>query len=1418
MILSKPPAYRLLPGRLRITIDGLRRDAAFGRHLSRYLTAQPGVVFVEANALTGRALILFNEKQLKFSDICHLISVARSGYRRTENQKIAVPFQSVTPATYAAVTTGALTVIAVKRLVIGRSNMAASSAVFTLAALTTVVSGYPILRRAVDNLFKRGRVDSELILFLATVVLLIMRESITGLSVLWLVNATNFFRFFVDTRTKQAIGKLVNDSEQLTCPQERVTDDDARSDAVSRLVDEVAANRRQTPQLVWPVNAIVQTSLLLAAGFLLATRDLSRSLAIVLAGCPIAVAIAGTTVYSIATAQAARQGILIRQPRLIEQAGHTDKVIICDAGQYQNKSSADTVEEISRWRRTGHQVAVIAHKDDSRAALAAADIGIALRCSSPSLIRQADVVFTRDNPSQIVDLNRLGRKTEEVRKQNMRLALGANAAGVGLAAAKLLSPVSAGLLLNVSTAAVILNSLRILSWPKTRKNFGPSAVNEVAATMESLGQASSVSPREVWHIMDSADICRKLGTCDKTGLTASDAMNRLIRFGPNAMKEAPRPTFWQMFAAQFKDFMVQVLLGAVGISFLLGRARDALLTLTIVFANAVIGVAQERKATDSIAALQKLAAPQAKVIRGGRITRLSAQELVPGDVIMLEAGDRVPADARLITSSNFEVEEASLTGENLPVKKNPKFTGSADLGVGDKKNMVFMGTNVSRGRATAVVVATGMATEMGKIASLLTGQAQEQTPLQKRLEELGKYVVYGCLAIAGVVFGAGILRGELVLNMLQTAASLAVAAIPEGLSAIVIIALAMGVQRMSRRNIIVRKLSAIETLGCATVICSDKTGTLTKNEMTVRAVYTGGQMWEVSGEGYIPQGEYSLSGVVQTPANYGDLTQTLLIGSLCNNAKLRHETRAESKVVSLADHKKNGWYIDGDPTEGALVVAAAKAGFEQRQLEQSFIRVKEVPFDSDRRMMTVVCTQPGKGRTVYVKGAPDTVIHHCTHYMDGSKTMPLTNDDRERILAATEKMTAKALRVLACAYRDLGETEPLHSNELENNLIFAGLTGMIDPPRPEVPQAIAKCQQAGVKVIMITGDHPNTAKAIGRELGLINSSSRTMTGQELDRLSDSQLTDVVREVNVFARTSPHHKLRLIKALKDNGYVVAMTGDGVNDAPAVKAADIGIAMGMMGTDVTKEAASMTLTDDNFATIIRAMEEGRAIYANIRKAIRYLLATNIGEVIFMLLAALLGLPLPLLPLQLLFINLIGDGFPAIALVNDPPAPNIMDQPPRSADDSVFAGGLGRKVITRGVIIGVSSLAVFASVLASSGSLVLARTLALTQLALSQFIHIFDCRSEKQAGSVGITSNRWLLAAVALSLAMIGTVVYVPYLQSFFGTTGLSAGHWLYALGFAAGTSLVDTWVSKIVQKFFPDNTKPIVPCIPGPMLAL
>lgn len=891
-----------------------------------------------------------------------------------------------------------------------------------------------------------------------------------------------------------------------------------------------------------------------------------------------------------------------------------------------------------------------------------------------------------------------------------------------------------------------------------------------------------------WHCLFPDQALEILGSDYKKGLSARVAEQRLQHFGPNQLEQHRGISPWQVFVNQFKNFMVVVLLAATAISGFMGEVADAITIMIIVVFNAVLGFVQEYKAEKSMEALQRITAPEAFVLRDGLELSVPASSLVPGDIIILDTGNRVPADARLLETISLEVEESMLTGESLPVRKQYELLLAENAGLGDRRNMVFMGTVVTRGRGKALVVATAMATEMGQIFGLLQQTANEPTPLQRRLDHLGRWLVGLCLAICGIVVMTGVFRGEPPYQMFLAGVSLAVAAIPEGLPAIVTVSLAIGVQKMIRRKAIIRKLPAVETLGCATVICSDKTGTLTQNEMTVTRILAGDRFLEVTGKGFAPRGEFLEQGKLVVPGEDRSLEILLTISALCNNARLKRSGMAISGL--FRSKKEDSWQLTGDPTEGALLVAAAKAGIWRDSVEKEIGRLEELPFDSERKRMSVIYGKPGQTAWLYTKGAPDVILSLCDRILLNNRVISLSPELRQKISLVNEELAAGALRVLGMAYKTLPAGKPdSEALQVERDLVFVGLAGMIDPPRPAAVKAVEHSRQAGIKTVMITGDHPLTARAIARELSVPAGPGQVMTGMELDHLSDNKLAERVEDITVFARVSPKHKLRIVKALKSCGHIVAMTGDGINDAPAVKEADIGVAMGKTGTDVTKEASAMVLADDNFATIAAAVEEGRAIYDNIRKFIRYLLSCNTGEVLTMFLITLLGFPIPLLPIQILWVNLVTDGLPAMALAVDKADPDVMQRRPRKPQDSIFAQGLGWKILSRGVYIGAGTSLVFlAALFLSNGDLAVARTMAFCTLVFSQLFHVFDCKSEKYSVfQLGFFSNPYLLAAVACSVTMQLAVVYWPVFQSIFNTVPLNAFQWGLILLVAGGSTI-------------------------------
>ncbi len=875
------------------------------------------------------------------------------------------------------------------------------------------------------------------------------------------------------------------------------------------------------------------------------------------------------------------------------------------------------------------------------------------------------------------------------------------------------------------------------------------------------------------------------------GLSEREAKRKLLEHGPNVLLGKKKISVFKMLVSQFTDVMVLVLIASTIISAFMGDITEAITIIAIVVLNAILGFVQEFRTEKTLDALKNLAAPEAKVLRGGKQLSIPAHEVVPDDIIILEAGDRVPADAVMLESVSLQADESLLTGESVPVEKYPVSKDTLQS-CSDRKYIVYMGTVITGGRGRALVRATGMNTEMGGIADLIQNIEEDATPLQKRLDKLGKIIVAGCLIICAIVTLTGILRGEDAFDMLLSGISLAVAAVPEGLPALVTISLALGVQRMLRRNALIRRLPAVETLGCAGVVCSDKTGTLTQNKMTVRTIYTGGRIVELrENEEEQPfHSEGRSISIMSDPS----LKLALEIAALSNNAQLVEEKESSKNgIVRHIKRTASDFNFTGDPTEGALLVAAARAGLTNERLANTYSRVDEIPFDSERKCMSVVC-ENGKGELlVFTKGAPDVLLKKCVSTYDSRAVMPLTSQTKARIIRVNDMMAGEALRVIAVAFKKLG-TNAYNKDKLEEELVFAGLIGMIDPPRKEAADAVSKCRMAGIKPVMITGDHKLTAVAIARELDIYRDGERVMTGSELDSINEAELDSIAEEVSVYARVSPKHKLMIVRSLKKKGHIVAMTGDGVNDAPAVKEADIGVAMGQTGTDVTKEASSMVLLDDNFATIIAAIEEGRVIYNNIRKFIRYMLACNIGEVLTMFIGMLVGLPIPLLPIQILWVNLVTDGLPAIALGFDPAEKDVMKRPSRKPDEGIFSNGLGFIIPFRGVLIGATTLAVYISLLQMHGSLAEARTAAFVTLVLTQLIHVFECKSEtKSLFQIPIFNNIYLVLAVLCSLAMILGVVYIPPLQIIFKTVPLDFSAWMITGGLS--------FLVPILAGFFP-----------------
>jgi P-type Ca2+ transporter type 2C len=911
------------------------------------------------------------------------------------------------------------------------------------------------------------------------------------------------------------------------------------------------------------------------------------------------------------------------------------------------------------------------------------------------------------------------------------------------------------------------------------------------------------------------DVLARLGTDGHRGLSTAEARARLESYGRNELTpEKPVPA-WKKFLAQFRDSLVILLLIATAISAVLwlyeresALPYEALSIFAIVVLNAIMGYLQESHAESAVASLRRMAAAQAPVIRDGDRQSIPAAEVVPGDILLIEEGDAISADARLIHSTALQTAEAALTGESVPVSKDIELIAE-EAGLGDRLNMVFSGTAATYGRGRAVVVATGMATEMGRIAGMLNETPQETTPLQKELDHTGKLlgmlvVIIAVGMIATIILTEHVSGFSGFFEVLILGVALAVAAVPEGLPAVVTAVLSMGVQRMAKRNAIVRRLAAVETLGSASVIASDKTGTLTKNEMTVRTVVTASGRFRFSGTGYAPDGEVSVDG--GGPIDGGrrtELNRALAVADRANNAALQE--------------RGGHWSVQGDPTEGALIVAARKAGLQSGELDTRFKRVGEVPFSSERKLMSTVHTDTHERERllVFTKGAPDVLLTRCSQELTGEETRVLSDSRRKAILAVNEELAGDALRTLGIAFRVLA-AGTLEADEMdqrvEHDLVFAGLIGMIDPPRKEAKDAVARARAAGIRPVMITGDHPRTAVVIAKELGII-SAGRPVTGVELEKMPDSALDETVKEVSVYARVNPGHKLRIVKALQGGGAVVAMTGDGVNDAPALKTADIGVAMGITGTDVSKQAAAMVLADDNFATIVAAVEEGRSIFSNIRKFLRYLLSSNMSEVMTVffgvLLAPVIGLRaegnvvvLPLLATQLLWINLLTDGAPALALGVDPPDAEIMKKHPRPRSEAVITRRMWGSIFFVAAVMAAATLLVLdaslpGGLVEGSGSMRYAQTMAFTTLVMAQLFNVFNSRSDERSAFHGLFENHWLWSAIGLSLALQIVVIYTPFLQQAFSTVALSPRDWLRCV-LAASSVLWMRELSKVVLR--------------------
>ncbi|MDX2255712.1 MAG: cation-translocating P-type ATPase [Pseudanabaenaceae cyanobacterium bins.39] len=907
----------------------------------------------------------------------------------------------------------------------------------------------------------------------------------------------------------------------------------------------------------------------------------------------------------------------------------------------------------------------------------------------------------------------------------------------------------------------------------------------------------------LWHTLATNEALEQLQSDPDNGLSNAEVLQRLEHYGVNELTAKSGRTSLQIFIDQFTNIMLLMLMAVAVVSAVLDiRAqefpKDAIAITLIVLLNGILGYAQESNAEKALAALKKLSSPKVKVVRGGNILEISGKELVPGDVMFLEAGGQVSADGRLLDAQNLQIRESALTGESEAVNKDPRLILELDASLGDRLNCVYQGTEVAQGRAKVLVTKTGMKTELGKIAALIQDVETEDTPLQQRMSQLGNVLVSGSLVLVALVVGIGLLNKGDFGELLKTSLSMAVAVVPEGLPAVVTVTLALGTQRMVKRQALIRRLPAVETLGSVTTICSDKTGTLTQNKMVVQSIRTIQHSLQVTGDGYSPQGEFLDHDNAIAVGNVSEIQQLLMACIFCND--------------SILQQQKGDWIIIGDPTEGALIVLAEKGGCAAAEWQHRMPRYREVPFSSERKRMSVLVQGESGGYVMFCKGSPELTLECCTHIQVGDQAVPIADHQRQQVLEQNNVLASDGLRVLGFAYRNIANLENDQITEAdENNLIWIGLVGMYDAPRPEVREAVKNCRQAGIRPVMITGDHQLTAKAIAENLGIAKAGDRVVTGKELEQMSNLDLEKVALEVSVYARVSPEHKLRIVQALQKQHQFVAMTGDGVNDAPALKQADIGIAMGITGTDVSKEASDMILLDDNFATIVAATEEGRVVYTNIRRFIKYILGSNIGEVITIAISPFLGLTVPLSPLQILWMNLVTDGLPALALAVEPAEPNVMQRPPFDPRESIFARGMGMYMVRIGIVLAIISITLMVWAFGYTHTIYDEiyqksrwTTMVFTTLCLAQMGHAIAIRSNTQLTiELNPLTNIYVWGSVLTTTALQLALIYIEPLRNFFGTHLISPLELAICFGFSA---LMFVWIELeklVIRNFFKQN---------------
>ncbi|TYR80255.1 cation-translocating P-type ATPase [Priestia megaterium] len=1405
----KERLYRVLPGRVRLELFGLQHNEATKEKFEQIFLTIEGVQSVTADVNTGKVLLIFNSEQVSLEELSLYITKFEEGIfkkmyginkedqlsssheqeadhcseeAKDLQQEVAATLEAKEPyfsnhqvperlqaisvsnkrltseekvPISLALSLAGIGVLGGKQLVKGASALSRHPVPFYLSGLVAICSGYPFIRSGLKRLNKEKKFNVDLLLGVSSLALALIRENLVVLSGISLLQYLNWKR-----------QKSV-DEELLDQPY---------------IAPEIEHYSRKMSRIGF---AAAGTSFAL-------TRNPLSALAVLLAANPRPALQPTEYTWKQANHIAKENNYKIPLNGSLYQLSQMKAVVFDDSSLLmENAALRPECLPLFEQLPSGTKVSFLNNKKDldlNQLKETLADVGLDLCAITDEEFpkRREEVLFVTENISdknnkivsfypslQIKDLPDLADTYHQAKQLDKRVNRNVNITRIWNVVGSFLA---APLLVSAPIINLIADSLCLIFMSQAKKWTERKMVKPKPKSDHfQRNQQEQTS----WHSIETSDLYSYYGTDRWKGLSIDQAASLHSKYGKNRIQGKPKPHWLKAYVGQFKELTTIILGSTAVISLLTGHLFDGLIMGTILLLNAGIGTAQERKAEQTVESLSEFVPPNCSVLRNGTLQELSAEDLVPGDIVELEAGDRVPADMRILESWNLEINEAALTGESLPVEKNASAI-EKDSPLSDRTNMAYMGTHVTRGRAKLIVVNTGNYTEMGHLLTLLSNDKEEMTPLQKQVTSISKTFIKVALVAGGIVFAAGLLRGMPVSQILTTSIALTASAIPEGLPVTITIALTAGIMRMAKKNAVVRKLSALETLGRTTIICSDKTGTLTKNEMTVTKIATVEREYTVSGNGYSPDGKILNENGKESSCL--DLEQLLKVGMLCNNTTL-HEA-------------EEGWGIKGDPTEGAVVALASK---RQETIEglKDWKRVHEIPFDSGRGMMSVVCKEKEHHKTCYVltKGSIEKVLERCTHYQKNGKKLKLTKPMIQKIIMQTENLADQALRVIGFAYAPLdSQSDAPCYEDVEKELIYIGMVGMIDPPKEEVEQSINEAINLGIKPVMITGDHPKTALAIAKQIGICQDNDGLMTGKELDQLSDDELTKQINNIKVYARVTPEHKLRIVSLLQKNGHIVAMTGDGVNDSPAIKKANIGIAMGKTGTQVTKETSDMVLKKDHFGSIVDGVKEGRTIISNIRKALGCLLCGNLAEIMVTSTAVLAGLPLPIIPVQILLMNLLTDALPAMVLAVNPGSKKKITKRQGIVDKSLY-----QQVATRGIILGAGSLALFAGSLALGAPLAVAQTTAFATLVAGQLIQTFSWRQQDSDEKMNEWSkDRFLVGAMGISWLSLLACIYIPPFQSIFNTVAISPVRWMAVLAVAASSATLAKPVIKILQR--------------------